>query len=76
MEYEYEVLDSEWRSGRDTVGIILTRTRGGKLRAYIGVGSGIDEEGDAQIIAAHGMRIPFREAVGFFPKIEEGDYES
>ena len=69
-----EILKREWRSGREIVGIILTRTSIGKLKAYIGVAAGHDQAADELHIAEYGAAIRFREAKAFFPTIEEKDY--
>jgi len=71
-----EILKREWRSGREIVGIILTRTSIGMLKAYIGVAAGRDQAADELYIAEYGAAIPFREAKAFFPTIEEKDYST
>ena len=69
-----EILNQEWRTGRECVGIILVKTATGKLKVYIGVGEGYDEDVDAQSIANSGCRLKFPEAKAFFPTIEEKDF--
>ena len=69
-----EILNQEWRTGRDTVGVILIKTDTGKLKVYIGVGEGYDEDADAHSIATFGCRLKFPEAKAFFPTIEEKDF--
>lgn len=69
-----KIITMEWRSGADTVGIILTDDSMGKLRAYIGVGMGFNQEADARRIAEYGHRLRFSEAQAFFPHIQEKDY--
>ncbi len=69
-----EILNTEWRTGNECVGIVLTKTGIGKLKAYIGVGAGQDLVADAQHIAELGAALPLREAKAFFPMIEEKDY--
>lgn len=70
-----KIIQTEWRSGIDTVGIVLCQLATGKFRAYIGVAkTGEDEEVDAQHIASYGAKLRFHEAVGFFPRLVIGEY--
>ena len=69
-----KIIGVEWRSGADTIGIVLTDDSMGKLRAYIGAGRGNNQEADALRIAEYGHRLRFSEAQAFFPQIEEKDY--
>ena len=65
-----KIVQVEWRSAIDTVGIVLVKRDGdGKFRAYIGQARGFDNSAyeDAQYIAAHGAKLTFNEAKGFFP---------
>lgn len=71
-----QILKAEWRSGRDTVGIVLAEGGDGKLRAYIGVAHGDNEDFDANYIALYGARLSLDEARGFFPDLKEEEYGS
>lgn len=50
---EMEIVETRWFTALDTVGIVLTKTEFGH-KAYIGVGVGISEKGDAATIAVNG----------------------
>lgn len=70
-----KIIQIEWRSGIDTVGIVLCELTTGELRAYIGVPKTNDDEDiDARYIADYGAKLSFDEAVGFFPKIKRKNY--
>ena len=69
-----EVIKYEWRSGIDTVGIVLVKRDAGDFRAYIGVARDTSAEEDAAYIAAHGAKLTYREAFAFFPELKEAEY--
>lgn len=81
-----KVIATEWRSARDTVGIVLIENDAGEQSARIGVlkyveiegcyirGAYSDEE-DAQYIADNGAKLSFTEAKAFFPWITEEKYK-
>ena len=69
-----KILNWIWRSGRDTVGIVLVECDDGKKRTYMGVATGITEEGDAHLIADHGARLAYHEALAFFPALKVQEY--
>lgn len=68
----WDVIGSKWRSGLHSVGIIAVASGKNKERwkAYIGVGTGTNEETDAQKIADHGAKLDKTEAVAFFPEFD------
>lgn len=70
-----KILNSEWRSARDTVGIVLIENDMGKQSARIGVARSPDEFVDAVLIAQNGAKLSFREAQAFFPFIKKEDYK-
>ena len=76
MSQKPKILDVEWRSGRDTVGIVAIETFGKRWEAYIGVSRSLDELTDIEAIAAHGAKLPWNEAVAFFPHLKKEDYAS
>ena len=66
----------EWRSGRDTVGIVLRYdSMVEKYIAFIGVAKGLDENADIEYIYGYGAKLTFREAVAFFPYLKEEEYK-
>lgn len=66
-----KIVKYEWRSGRDTVGIVLVQKDDGRYIAYIGIvdkmTGGFNEEQDAQYIADWGAKLSLAEALAFFP---------
>lgn len=61
--------DVKWFSGRDTVGIVLVKTKFGH-KAYIGTGEGTDEKYDSLSIAQNGSKFyPYAAAV--WPHIKD-----
>lgn len=70
-----KIISTEWRSGEDTVGVVLCQLATGKFRAYIGVAKQeMSESIDSRRIADYGAKLRFREAVAFFPNLEESNY--
>lgn len=69
-----EIVKSQWKSGTNTVGIILTKNEEDKYRVYIGLGDGLDEDDDAENIKDFGAKLSWEEARGFYPELEAGDY--
>lgn len=65
----------EWRSGTETVGIVAVEGENGLWRAYIGVGKGYSEDGDAQHIADYGAKLSKTEAVAFFPLLDADKFD-
>lgn len=61
------IIKTEWRSGVDTVGIVLIKNDQGRYKAYIGVAKNFDEDYDAEYIAANGAKLSLDEALAFFP---------
>ena len=49
---EYNVIDSVWYN---TIGIVWVKTEYDGVKAYIGIGSGLDQKADEQHIAAWGQ---------------------
>lgn len=70
-----KVLQSEWRSGVDSVGIVLGELGSGQKQAYIGVSKNTTPEADAQHIANWGCRLSFAEAKAFFPELLIEEYD-
>lgn len=71
-----KVIKHKWRSAKDTVGVVLVKTKRG-FKAYIGVAKHPrDEEADVQYIKDRGARLLLKEAQGFFPNkdINEDNY--
>jgi hypothetical protein len=68
-----EIIRWEWRSGRDTVGIVLVQSSDGLKRAYMGVAKSATEETDVMEIAHYGARLRFEEARAFFPELTNPD---
>lgn len=69
------IIQTEWRSGFGTVGIVLTCREDGTFKAYIGPASDWkDEKHDAKRIAEYGAPLTFEEAQGFFPWLEKHEY--
>lgn len=56
---KYNVIESVWYTLKEgiEIGIVTIRNEVGEVKQYIGRGTGIDQEIDEQIIAAHG--VPF-----------------
>lgn len=69
-----KILAVEWRSGRDTVGIVAVGTPD-EWKAYIGVAHGLDPEDDARYIASWGAKLSVEEAGAFFPYLPISGYE-
>ena len=83
---KHKVLDSKWRNppinslflgvgmtGRDIcIGIVaISSGPDGEWKCYIGYGAGLDEDADAQRIAANGMPLASAAgAVGLFPSLD------
>lgn len=61
------IIDVQWRSGRDTVGIVLIKTELDQYKAYIGFAEGFNDKQDANYIAAWGAKLSLVEAQAFFP---------
>ena len=81
-----KILAVEWRSARDTVGVVLIQNAVGQKSARIGTVQTIElpsigkihvgnETTDARYIADHGAKLSFQEAVGFFPWLKEEEYK-
>lgn len=83
----YDILDSTWWSpanmssgfvqGLDyklCIGAVAVKTKEGKLKAYIGYGTGILEDADAQSIAQHGAKLIESEARGIFPQFKDMEF--
>lgn len=71
-----EILSVEWRSGINTVGIVLVRTNIGKLKSYIGCSTFAQSVSlSAREIADFGAKLTFREAKAFFPHIKKSEYD-
>ena len=68
----WEVIGAKWRSGLHSIGIVAIASGKDKERwkAYIGLGTGTDEETDAQKIADHGAKLDKVEACAFFPELD------
>lgn len=66
------VLGAKWRSGLHSIGIVAVASGKDKERwkAYIGLGTGTDEETDMQRIADHGAKLDKAEACAFFPEFD------
>lgn len=64
----------KWRSGIDTVGIVVAVWKDGLKRAYIGMAQDLSEDIDAVYIAQFGARLSYQEAVGFFPELKSEEY--
>lgn len=72
-----KITNMEWRTGLDTVGIILCEDEfDKKQRAYLGNCKGLIEKKDAEHIRDWGSKLTFREAKGFFPFIKEENYKT
>ena len=72
----HDLVAWEWRSGRETVGIVVVKDKYIKLlRAYIGVAQGLTEQSDCQHIADWGARLTKEEAMPFFPHLKEDNWE-
>lgn len=80
------ILDTTWRSAKDTIGIVLIENDAGEQSARIGpvmtIGEGtvkirlnLTEVQDSQYIADHGAKLSFKEAQAFFPWIKEENYK-
>lgn len=81
-----KVIDVEWRSAKDTVGIVLTENDMGQKTARIGtrhyefasyalIVYPYTEAEDAQYIAENGARLSFKEAQAFFPYLKPEEYK-
>lgn len=72
-----EIIDVIWR-GTDPlgrcVGLVLVRGEDSKLRAYIGVGDGMNEQSDEEWIMNYGIYLTLEEARVFFAQLSEEDY--
>ena len=64
------ILCTEWRTARDTIGILLCKNEMGQVKCYIGSGDGFDEEVDKNNIADYGAKLQMKEAIAFFPDWE------
>jgi len=53
---KHRIVDKMWFTSNNTVGIVVV-DNGFEMKAYIGVGSGLNEEADALWIAQHGARV-------------------
>ena len=69
-----KIIQTEWRSGKNTIGIVLVQRNDESYQAYIGVSLDEGEHEDAQYIADYGGKLIYREAVGFFPTLKESEY--
>jgi hypothetical protein len=73
-EVSVEILQVKWRNSRWVIGIVLVLCRDGKKRAYLGKGFGDDANMDADLIAAYGALLSYREASAFFPGLKQEEY--
>ena len=72
----HDLVAYEWRSSRDTVGIVVVRDKHTKLlKAYFGWSPGGSEQEDIQHIADYGARLTKEEAMPFFPHLKEDEWE-
>ena len=76
MREDIKIIATEWRSGRNIVGIILVQSEAGNQRAYIGIWPEDDfnvtssEKEVANSIADWGCKLSYEEAEPFFKHTE------
>lgn len=51
-----EIIKVSWITGRNTIGVVLAKNEIGELHAYIGVGTGNNEQEDIQTILDWGNK--------------------
>lgn len=79
MRADLKIIATEWRNGKDEVGIVLVESEAGSQRAYIGTtfrkydlidalmdNEPNEESVDAEYIAEWGCKLSFEEAEPFF----------
>lgn len=57
----------EWRTGTDTIGIVLTHDKHSGYMAYIGAARCLGEKQDINHIKGRGAKLTYEEATPFFP---------
>lgn len=63
-----EILAYRWfPTNKGTIGILITKNTQNKIRAYIGIGAGLDEEDDKNYIADWGSSFPLDVAKVLMP---------
>lgn len=71
-----KILGVEWRSGKDSVGIVaVEQSHNKRWRAYIGVAQNLTENSDAKHIADWGAKLNRREALAFFPYLDPDKFD-
>lgn len=66
-----KILDTMWFSGKDCVGIVLIENDFKEIKAYIGVGIGLNKNIDSNSIANMGTSFPLGWAITIFPRYKE-----
>lgn len=69
-----DILGVEWRTGRQTVGVVAVKIDHGFWCAYIGPAKGDNEEYDIADIRSWGARLNLMEAMAFFPHLDPTQY--
>ena len=70
------ILGVEWRSGKDTIGIVaVEQSYNKKWRAYIGVAKGLSPNSDIHYISDWGAKLSRREALAFFPYLDPAKFD-
>jgi hypothetical protein len=64
-----EIIDYTWFTTSHSIGIVLVKDPYEGYKAYIGIGDGNDELGDAKHIREWGNKFPLEAAKKLFPHI-------
>lgn len=70
-----KIIAKEWRSAKNTVGIVAVEQFNGRWRAYIGPAFTLSEDVDAQNIADNGAKLNKKEAIAFFPYLDSDKFD-